>query len=240
MAHRVQGLRSAIGHRTAGWSRTAGVAAAAVALGCAGPPPDAPPLAEFEAAERKQDIVRLTGLAPARCGWSRPGMELCTWRLANRNSAWWTLAPTVGTEYQVNLVCEFPSDGSPRARACNVYPRKSRSVTRTPSVASAGASSEAAQPSPELGAEEARSEAQRQLDAAETVAQMTALVGDAPDRCATAADGEQRCFWTAGNQTLGYELLAATIGASKRVQLDCSFPGDGGPRAPGSCRVVGP
>jgi len=224
--------------------RAALVPAALLGAACASPPADAPPLADFEAAGRKQDIVRLTGMPPTRCTWSRPEAELCTWRLANRDSAWWTLAPTVDTKYQVNLVCEFPTDGSAAARACTVFPRKSLPVAALPQVASrsawAATDTRAPEPSREPGAGDSRSEAQHQLDEAETVAQMTALVGDVPDRCEALSDGRQFCTWKAGNQAQGYELLAATIGTSKRVQLSCTFPSDGRPRASGSCRVEAP
>jgi hypothetical protein len=213
------------------------VSAALLVVGCASAPTDAPPLAEFEAAARKGDIVRLTGLAPLRCTWSSPGQELCTWRLANRDKAWWTLAPTVGTKYQVNLVCEFPTDGSAVARACSVHPRKALPVAPLPPVASRGDSSA---PERDPGAAALRSEAQRQLDAAENVAQMTGLVGDVPDLCGATAIGEQSCVWNAGHQTQGYELLAATIATRQRVRLSCTFPSDGGPRASGSCSVEAP
>jgi len=224
--------------------RAALAPAALLAVACASAPPDAPPLADFEAAERKGDIVRLTGMPPTRCTWSAPDVELCTWRLANRDSAWWTLAPTVATKYQVNLVCEFPTDGSAAARACAVFPRKSLPVAVLPQVASrsAWAASEPHAPEPprEPSAGDSRNEAQRQLDEAETVGQMTALVGDVPDLCEAASDGRHFCVWSAGHQSQGYELLAATIDTRKRVQLSCAFPSDGGPRASGSCRVEAP
>jgi hypothetical protein len=220
------------------------VPAALLGAGCARPPADAPPLADFEAAGRKEDIVRMTGMPATRCTWSRPQAELCTWRLANRDSAWWTLAPTVDTKYQVNLVCEFPTDGSATARACTVFPRKSLPVAVLPQVASrsewAATDRYAPEPSREPSAGDSRGEAQRQLDEAETVAQMTALVGDVPDLCEAVSGGRQFCTWKAGNQAQGYELLAATIDTRKRVQLSCTFPSDGGPRASGSCRVEAP
>ena len=234
--------------RRGGWRRSAAVLAGTGLWACASAPLDAPPLADFEAVKRKADVVRFTGTAPTRCTWSRPGNELCTWRLANRNAAWWTLAPTVETEYQVNLVCEFPKDGSPRARACAVYPRKSRYFSVTPPVAAAGPSAAAGTgaqrsyraPAPQTDEAYLREEAQRSLDAAKTVREMVELVGDAPDSCVSVDRRSQECVWNAGDQALGYDLLAATIDADGRVQLRCRFPKDGRARAADSCRVAAP
>ena len=211
-------------------------------LACASVPPEAPPLADFAAVRRKDDVIRFTGFAPTRCTWSRPGNELCSWRLANRNGAWWTLAPTLPTEYQLNLVCEFPSDGSPRAKPCAIYPRKSRPFTATAPVAAAGSDAERSYraPAPEGEGDLAREEAQRALDAVGTVREVVELVGDAPDLCVRVGERSRECVWNAGNQAQGYELLAATIDTDERVQLHCTFPEDGSPRAAGSCRIDAP
>lgn len=217
-----------------GWGLAAGAAGALLVASCASAPPDAPPLAEFEAAATKAEVVRLTGIPPSRCTWSRPDFEICTWRLANRNPAWWTLAPSVGTKYQVNLVCEFASDGSASV-PCSVYPRKARPLAATPAVAAAGSG----EPSGQVDAATARGEAQSLLDSALTVREMTELVGDAPDRCAAPDERDRLCTWRIGNQAQGYEIVAATLGASGRVQLSCRFPGDGGARESGSCQVFG-
>jgi hypothetical protein len=228
--------------RRGGRRRVAAVLAGTWLGACASAPPDAPPLADFEAAERKDDVIRFTGFAPTRCTWSRPGNELCSWRLANRNGAWWTLAPTLPTEYQLNLVCEFPSDGSRRAKPCAIYPRKSRPFTATPPVATAGSDADRSYraSAPEGDGDLAREEAQGSLDAARTVREIVELVGDAPELCVSVGERSQECVWNAGNQTLGYELLAATIDTDERIQLHCTFPEDGSPRAAGSCRIDAP
>ena len=218
---------------------TALLAAIAVA-GCAKAPTDPPRLEDFESARRMDEVIRFVDSTPDRCTWSRPNHEICSWRLGNREKAWWTLAPTVHTDYQVNVLCELAIDGSPSERACEVYPRKSGAFPATAPVAAAGApesSVPAGLPSAESAHARSAESAQRALDEARSVWEVSDLVGDAPDHC-FAADGEsQVCVWNAGNQVRGYAILAAIADTSERVRLSCSFPSDGSPRAWESCRV---
>jgi hypothetical protein len=188
-------------------------------LACVSPPPAGPPLAEIQAAKTRGAMIQATTLEPARCTWSRAGFEICVWKLGNRNGAWYPLSESIGTRYRVNLICEFPSDGKPTERDCLVLPAASPPTTGGDPV------------------RVAREEAQRQLDAASTAWQVTQLVGDAPERCSAVDANAQFCVWRADVHTVGFPILLAFLESRARVQLSCSFPTDGSPRAPGSCRA---
>lgn len=205
-----------------------------LAAACASKPPAGPPLDEFRAARTQGDVVRLTTRPPVRCSWSRPGHELCTWRFGNRDSAWWVLAPSIETPHQVNFVCEFPSDGSPSERECEVIPRAAEEFRGTPPVASSprgtrGARRKAAVANPE--------EAWGEIETARTASEMTRFVGDVADRCAAVDAQTQLCTWEAGKAHRAYEVLAVAAGTDSWVALSCEFPSDGSDRAAGTCRA---
>jgi hypothetical protein len=176
--------------------------------------------------------VRLTTFPPVRCTWSRPGYELCSWRFSKRDPAWWTLAPSIGTRHQVNLVCEFPRDGSPAERECDVYPRAAQPFREV--VGAAGGTLEQR---PARGDAARRTPAWQQLGTARTPLQMSRLIGDAPDRCLPIDARTQLCAWESGKAQWGYELLAAAAEAEGRVLLTCHFPSDGSERAKDACRA---
>lgn len=210
------------------------VAVFVLAAACASRPPAGPSLEEFRAARSQRDVVRLTTQPPIRCSWSRPGHELCTWRFANRDSAWWVLAPSIETPHQVNFVCEFPSDGSRGERACEVIPRTAEEFRGTPPVASSprktrGARRNPAAPNPEA--------AWREIETARTASEMTRFVGDVADRCAAVDAHTQLCTWEAGKAHRAYEVLAVAADTDSWVALSCAFPSDGSDRATGTCRA---
>ncbi len=205
-----------------------------LAAACASRLAPAPPLEEFRAARSQGDVVRLTTYPPVRCSWSRPEYELCTWRFANRDSAWRVLAPSIDTPHQVNFICEFPSDGSPGQRECEVIPRTAEEFRGTPAVASRpraykGARRPAAAANPE--------EAWREIETARTASEMTRFIGDVADRCTAVDAHTQLCTWEVGKAHRGYEVLAAAAGTDSWVALSCAFPSDGSDRAVGTCRA---
>lgn len=215
--------------RTAQWTSHgkrllifAALAGALAAPGCETPaPPGAPTVAEVQAAKTKGAMLRVTTLEPARCTWSRPGFELCVWKLGNRDSAWYALAASIETDAKVNLVCEQPLDGTPRQGDCLVMPALSPPTTGNP----------------KSRVRISRSEAESRLDAARTVWQLSELVGDAPERCSPVDASTQFCVWQASNHTAGFPTLVSLLDSRARVRLSCSLPADGGPRAGGTCRA---
>lgn len=210
------------------------VAGFVLAAACASRPSAGPSLDEFRAARSQGDVVRLTTQPPVRCSWSRPGHELCTWRFGNRDSAWWVLAPSVETPHQVNFVCEFPSDGSPGERECEVIPRIAEAFRGTPAVASSPRGTRGARRNPAAANPE---EAWREIETARTASEMTRFVGDVPDRCAAVDAHTQLCTWEASKAHRGYEVLAVAAGSDSWVALSCAFPSDGSDRAAGTCRA---
>ena len=121
----------------------------------------------------------------------------------------------------MNLISEFPTDGTPRERACLVLPAASPPTT--------GNSSRRARIS--------RPEAQSQLDAATTVWALSELVGDVPERCGAVDATTQFCVWRADNHTSGFPTLLPLLESRARLRLGCTLPADGGARAAGSCRA---
>lgn len=210
-------------------------------IGCRSAPPGTPSMQVLHDAERKGDVMRFAGGAPDRCSWSAPGEEVCTWRLSNRHRAWWAIAPTLPTDYQVNLVCAFPTDGSPRdPDACVGYPRKFMPFGSLPPVSTRGGARKGAGVSPtdRVAHEKShRAEARDRLAQAGTVWEMTSLVGNGPEHCGLVDERNQYCTWRLGRRSLGYEVFALLADTDGWVELDCTFPRDGSPRGPGSCQT---
>jgi hypothetical protein len=207
-----------------GRSAQQGLAAALAVLitaACETPPPGGPTVADIQGAKTKGEMLRLTTLEPARCSWSRPGFELCVWQFGDRQSAWYALAASIATHYRVNLLCELPTDGTPRDRDCLVLRAASPPTTS----------------SSKHRLRISASEAQSRLDAATTVWQVSQLVGDAPLRCSALDPSTQFCIWQANTRTEGFAVLVKLLDSRARVRLSCSFPADGSPRTAGTCRA---
>ena len=121
----------------------------------------------------------------------------------------------------MNLICEFPSDGTAMERDCLILPAASPPTTGNG----------------RRRVRVTREEAQSQLDTASSAWQLTQLVGDAPVRCSATDASTQFCVWQANNHTLGFATLLPLLESRARLQLSCTLPSDGSPRAPGSCRA---
>src|SRR3989304_4667554 len=87
--------------------------AAAVLLACGGAEPRG--AASVDALTTKVEIAEFAGSEAVRCVFSSPGLELCTWRIAEGDDAWAELADASASGGDLNLLCELPLDGSPRA-----------------------------------------------------------------------------------------------------------------------------
>ena len=211
-----------------GW-RTAGAAgAAALALGCgAGGPSEG---TSIEARATKAEISELAGDDPARCVFSAPGLEMCSWWIEAGSSAWTTLA-SAGGAGDLNLLCELPIDGSQRAAdSCRAHARAEQSAAAEPSLPPVGAA----------GSLESRRLAEQRMGEALTLRDLSHLVGDAPDRCKTGL-GVQTCEWSLQEGVAGYRLVAALVddaGSGDSVRLRCVLPLDGSARSAESCGVA--
>jgi hypothetical protein len=203
--------------------------AAGLALGilvaCGGEEPRSS--AELDALRTKIEIAEYAGGDAARCVFSAPDLELCTWRIEEGQAAWAALSqPGIGGD--LNLLCELPIDGSPRADgSCRAHPRSSQAAARESALPPVSAA----------GSLEGRSSAEQRLAEALTVRALSDLVGDAPDRCKTNLES-QTCEWSVGEDAAGYGLLAALVddaGSGSVVRLRCAVPLDGSARATDSC-----
>jgi hypothetical protein len=198
-----------------------GAALLLLLLGCAGSGPATQ--ADLDASATKVELSEFAGREPERCVFSAPSLELCSWRLGETDRGWAVLAQPLGARNDLNLVCEIPIDGSPRAQgSCTGH---ALVAAQLPAV-SAGA-----------GADEARREAAEQrLAAALTVRDLSDLLGDAPDKCLTGM-GVQTCAWSVSEGAAGYAMVAALSTQPGALELRCLVPLDGSPRASDSCTV---
>lgn len=197
------------------------VLGAALLLGCAGSSPATQ--ADFDASDTKDELIEFAGHEPERCVYSAPSLELCSWRLGESDRGWAVLAEPLGTRSDLNLVCEIPIDGSPRAEgSCIGY---ALAASPLPAVSAS------------IGAVEARRDAAEQrLAAARTVRELSDLLGDAPDKCLTGM-GVQTCAWSVSEEAVGYGLVGALASSAGALELRCLVPLDGSPRAADSCTV---
>jgi hypothetical protein len=217
-------------------SATPLVALLALSLGlaaCQSVPTPGPPIEGFYASRTKADLSAWIGRAPERCLANGPGKELCGWVIGKRYESWRTLAASVETGRQVNVVCEVPvPEDSDARKACAVHPRESQPFD--PTGVPAPSNTDVAAPPPA----DHQSTARRALDSARTMRALSDLVGDVPNSCDEISATERRCSWRLSNRTRGFELVAAAVGTRKRVRLTCGLPADGSDRTLGSCRAA--
>jgi len=186
----------------------------------------------LEARTTRAEISEYAGGEAERCVFSAPDLELCSWRLGPEDPAWASQASAVATDGEVNLVCELPIDGSPRA------PGSCRPHARAAQTATAGRGELPAVSAP--GTLEARREAEQRLARAATLRELAHAVGDAPDRCRTGA-GVQTCEWNLAEGVAGYALVAALVDAADpgaAVRLSCVLPLDGSTREARACSAA--
>ena len=179
----------------------------------------------------KIEVAEFAGGEAARCVFSAPGLELCTWSIATGNDAWSALAEDPETEGELVLLCEFPLDGSPRAEgSCLAHPRAVQEASDEAGLPAVGAA----------GSLENRREAELKLGEALSVLALSHLVGDAPESCKTGAN-VQTCEWSVAEGAAGYGLLASLVddaGSGSTVRLRCVLPLDGDVRGTDSCEAA--
>jgi hypothetical protein len=71
----------------------------------------------------------------------------------------------------------------------------------------------------------------------ETKQALSEFVGAPPALCIRGSATEELCEWQASNRLPGWQALAASIDTDDRVNLICSLPLSGAPRASDSCSV---
>lgn len=201
-----------------------------VAVACGGG--EAPGGSEALAARTtKAEVAEFAGRGADRCVFSAPDLELCAWRLEASGGSWSALAAEAGAEGDLNLLCEFPLDGTPRAEgSCLAHPRSLEAAAASDELPPVGAA----------GSLERRRDAERKLGDALSVRALSHLVGDAPERCKTGAM-VQTCEWSAAEGQAGYGLLASLVddaGSGSSVRLRCVLPLDGSARATDSCEAA--
>jgi len=227
-------------HRKHGWLHRTLSLALFVGLGCASNG-DGPTIEEFDAARTKGEMIRFIGKLPRVCAPSRAETELCGWQLRNRDASWKPLSQAAQTRHPINLLCEFPTQGGPRAeQSCTVISRKSRDFDpeKTRRAFPGEALEAEMRTAPD---EDPRAwEAHRVLSTARDLRALSLLVGDAPTRCATVSARDQLCYWHLSNQASGHETLAAIPDTRGRAWLACELPLDGSSRSANSCTVTKP
>ena len=76
-----------------------------------------------------------------------------------------------------------------------------------------------------------------QLAGYETKDSLSHFVGASPSLCIRSSATDELCEWQVGNRLQGWQALAASIETDDRVNLICSLPLSGAPRASDSCSV---
>jgi hypothetical protein len=84
---------------------------------------------------------------------------------------------------------------------------------------------------------EAARAAQAVLDQAQTLLQLTQLVGTAPGECVPLTPTSQVCTWQVTNRMPGYQTLSQIADTRRIVYLICTLPMGNEAREPGSCQV---
>jgi hypothetical protein len=185
----------------------------------------------------RDGITGFVGAPPAVCLASSPRAELCEWKMGRREPGYAPVARAIGTDDYINLLCELPTDGRPRASdACSAHPQRSNRMSWSLPPRSARKGSR-----PVESREVLRSRFQRQAEeaiaGAVTLVDLSRLMGAAPSECTAFSASTRFCLWRTTNRTFGHGTLAMWIKASKgkKIRLRCALPDDGSPRQPGSC-----
>lgn len=187
----------------------------------------------------REALSAYVGAEPFACAAVSEEDVICTWEVRDEAAAR-DLARTIPTRSRVNLVCQLPADGGPRAfDSCSVHPRHSnRSSWKTNKgrikMDRAERSWEREQ------AEEFRVMSRSMFESASTPLELSRLIGKGPEECVPIGSVSRRCIWYADASTYGHGTLAMVIDASprKKVMMECVFLAEGDARAPESCVIA--
>lgn len=180
--------------------------------GSAAGEPETADLANYGTREQLSDFLERL---PTRCAPVSGESDLCSWYVANRQSAWESLADAIGTKRQVNAICEIPRDGAPRNEgSCTLHPRQ-------------------AEPSDDRGPESVLVDLQNCSDPQCT----SRYVGEAPERCALSGGAAASCEWVLNNGSRGFRKVASIADTKRRVRLRCEYPAAGSDAWSAKCKV---
>lgn len=190
----------------------------------------------FDTAGDVLSISEQVGALPSRCMESSPTLRLCEWLIDRPTPAWKSLAEAIDTAREhISLLCAVTVGGELLAPGgCTAYPRYSnRNQFRILNPSSRDETTR------ERGAEY-RLVMSGWIENAQTVYEVSRLMGFLPDRCFDVSASTQVCVWRTNSGTYGHGTVATWLGAPKsaRVRLQCAFPKDGSARAPGSCQAA--
>jgi hypothetical protein len=188
-------------------------------------------------AQGRDGITGFVGAPPSVCLASSPGAELCEWKMGRREPGYTAVAGAIGSDDYINLLCELPTDGRPRASdACSAYPQRSNRMSWNLPARSGRKGSRPVE-SREVLRSRYQSEADEAIARAVTLVDLSRLMGAAPSECTAVSAGTRFCLWRTTSRTFGHGTLAMWIRASKgkKIRLRCALPDDGSPRQPGSC-----
>ncbi len=215
-----------------------------LAVACKSPPHEPNPNARARSTHLlasysdKQQLSQFVGVVPSLCLPSTRTTELCEWRANARAAGWRVMANAIGTGDRLNLICELPVSGEPRAPgSCTIHPRRSNRYSwKLPSTAGTRRSARSSE-TQSVVRERHRNTASQWMAEANTLPQLSRLMGAIPDECTPSDTGTQYCTWRMNSHTFGHGTLVVWIGAkkSKKIRLHCVLPSDGSPRAPDSC-----
>lgn len=184
----------------------------------------------------KTGISDLVGAMPFKCFQSADSVEVCEWRLSNRETGWRPLAKAIETLKRVALLCALPTDGSPRLKlSCAARPQASNkalfSVKQIRNVRRLKMSALR---------EVYQRLAQRWIDESLTMVSLSFLLGGVPSDCAPTSGGILTCTWHLDNSDYGHGTVATAVGArvGEKVQLHCELPANGSPRSVEGCEAA--
>lgn len=164
---------------------------------------------------------------------------LCEWRLRSGSRRYAELSRYMGIDDQVGMLCVVGRDGSAAPQDCTLVQRRSNR-DRLGSRHEFGKQEK----SVSTLVEERKQAALRYVAEARTLVEMSVALGHLPEGCTPTGRGipgstaeERRCTWLLSDQSLGHGAVARLTAAStsRKIQFSCTFPADGGARAPESC-----
>ena len=216
-----------------------------LAMACKSPPHEQHPNAQvpvnhlLASYSDRQQLDQFVGVVPSLCLQSTPTTELCEWHASAHSAGWRAMANAIGTGDRLNLICELPISGEPRAPgSCTVHPRRSNRYSwKLPSMA--GTKNSASRVAVAEVRARYRDTADQWMAEANTLVLLSRLMGAIPDECSRSTGKEQFCTWRTTSHTFGHGTLMVWIEAKKRkrIRLYCTLPADGSPRAFNSCHA---
>lgn len=189
--------------------------------------------AQLGATSGQRDIARRLGMLPRTCIESDETHRVCSWELAARDAAWQEIANAMATEYRIGIVCEVPvEDASGEPNRCSTAPR----ARHTFEAAMARAAAVLGDRTP--GQQQSVAHTARvTLNSAQSVAEMSFILGEAPHQCLHKVANENECHWWLSRRSAGYEIAAIAIDSSSKLSVVCTYPFDGTPGPLQPCRI---